>query len=157
MYVRRLSRRRRGTAYVLALAVTSLLIVLGLTATQIARGELEQNSLEQDEAKARIAAHYTLDYIHKFLDGSIAWRGTAKHETWSYFAAIDDVMIFYGYQDQIDGDMTNDPAQPFMVYAMAISGDARRVYRVELISDADGNLTRNSSKFEQVTFEALFE
>lgn len=149
------TRRRRGTAYVLALSITSMLIVLGITATQIARGAIEENELEHDQAEARTAALYAQDYIHKFLDGNTSWRANAPNANWSYFAQLHDVTMFYAYVDQIDGDITNDPTQPFMLYTLAVKGESRRVYRVEVVPDADGNLTRNLDKFEQVAFEDL--
>lgn len=146
-------RRSRGTALVLVLGVTTLLVTLGITAIQIARGTLKQNALEKDEAEARIAAKYTLDYVHKMLDGDTTWRVDAMDGSWSLFTQIDDTLIFYSYIDEIDGDISNDPAQPFMLYTVAITDHSKRVYRVELIPDADGNLRRNDSKFEQGTFQ----
>lgn len=149
------NRRRRGTAYVLALAVTSMLVVLGIAATQIARGAIEQKGLEHDQAQARIAALYAQDYIQKLLDGDTAWRGAAPDGTWSLFAELHGVTLHYAYIDQADGDITNDPTQPFLLYTMAVKGASRRVYRVEMIPDENGNLTRNLDKFEQVAFEDL--
>lgn len=145
-------RKQRGTALVMVLGMTTLLVTLGLTAVQIARGELRQNELEQDQAEARIAAQYALDYFHKTLDGDTTWRASASNLSWRLFATLDGVTIYYAYQDQIDGDISNDATQPFLLYSLAIKGNSRRLYRVELIPDASGNLKRNHSKFEQGTF-----
>jgi len=146
-------RRTRGTALVLVLGMTTLLVTLGFAVTQIARGELKKNTLEQDQADARIAAQYTLDYMHKALDGSTSWRSGAGNGTWKYFASLDGAWIFYSYVDEIDGDMSNDATQPFVLYSLAVKGNSKRAYRVELIPDESGNLKRNDASFEQVVFE----
>lgn len=148
-------RRQRGTAYVLVLAITSILIVLGIAATQIARGEIERNDLEQDQAKARIAAQYAMDYIHKLRNGDVTWRANVVNAQWRSFMNYNGVAIYSAYIDQIDGDMANDSGQPFLLYTAAVSGDSRRVYRVEMISDDAGNLTRNDETFEQIPFDEL--
>jgi type II secretory pathway component PulK len=146
-------RRTRGTALVLVLGMTTLLVTLGIAATQIARGELKRNTLAQDQADARVAAQYAIDYIHKTLNGRTSWRDNASNGSWNYFAQLDDVSIAYAYVDEIDGDLTNDATQPFFLYTLAIKGDSRRVYRIELIPDDEGNLIRNDSTFEQGVFE----
>jgi len=145
-------RRYRGTALVLVLGMTTLLVTLGIAATQIARGELKRNTLEQDQAEARIAAQYTLDYIHKALNGNTSWRSDAQDDRWYYFAQLDGTYIYYSYIDQIDGDISNDATQPFILYTLAIKGNSQRLYRVELVPDEAGNLNRNESKFEQGVF-----
>ena len=146
-------RRSHGTALVLVLGMTTLLVTLGIAATHVARGELERNTLEQDQADARIAAQYTLDYIHKALDGDTSWRAGAVNDNWTLFATLHEVTLYYKYVDEIDGDITNDATQPFMLHAVAIKDNSRRLYRVELVPDASGNLKRNDSTFEQGTFE----
>ncbi len=146
-------RRSRGTALVLVLGLTTLLVTLGIAATQIARGELKRNDLEHEQADARIAAQYTLDYIQKALDGNTSWRADATNETWSLFSHMDGVTTFYAYLDPIDGDVTNDASQPFLLYSLAVSGNSKRAYRVELTPDSEGNLKRNDATFEQVIFE----
>ena len=150
------NHRRRGTAYVLALAITTMLITLGIAATQIARGAMQENTLEQDQATAALVAQFSQDYMHKLLSDKADWRDTAPNSSWRLFAIFDDTAVWFAYIDQIDGDIKNDATQPFMLYTMAIKGDTRRVYRVEIVPDSDGNLTRNLDKFEQVAFEELF-
>lgn len=150
-------RRSRGTAYVLVLAVTSILIVLGISASQIARGELEQSTLEHDQFHSRLGAQYAQDLIHKFLDGDTAWRTTVQDATWYLMLSNVDgtYRVYYAFVDQIDGDIRNDATQPFMLYTLTVGGDARRAYRIELIPDEDGNLTRNANSFEQILFDEL--
>lgn len=144
--------RRRGTAYILVLAITSMLIVLGISATQIARGELSKHKLENDQVEARLAALSAQEYFHKQFSGSMTWRAGQPTGNWVYYQTVGGSRIFYAFLDQIDGDVTNDYSQPVLLYTMGITNDAIRAYRVELIPDDSGNLTRNAASFEQVTF-----
>lgn len=145
-------RRRRGTALILVLGITTLLVTLGIAATQIARGQLERNALEQDQAAARLAAQSTQDLIQKALDGQTTWRSTAVSGDWNTFATLDGVQLYYAYVDEVDGDLGNDTTQPFVLYSLAVSGDSKRCYRVELVPDSANNLRRNEPTFEQVVF-----
>ena len=144
--------RQRGTAFVLVLAITSLLVMLGITTTQLSRNEMQRNNLDQDQASVRLIALTGQDILHKRLDGSTAWRATAANGSWTYYGAIDGVALYYAFVDQIDGDVTNDATQPFLLYTLAVDGDSIRSYIVELVPDDSGNLTRNASSFRQAIF-----
>lgn len=147
------NRRRQGTALILVLAMTTLLVTLGIAATKIARAELKKNDLEKDQAQVRIAAQYALDFMQKRLDGETDWRSTANNGAWNVFSTINGVTIYYAYVDQTDGDLSDDATDPFLLHSLAFTGDSLRVYRVELISDEQGNLKRNEATFEQGVFE----
>jgi len=147
--------RRRGTAYVLVLSITTLLIVLGISATFIARGDLEQNQLEHDQANARVCAQYTLDYVQKLRDGDTTWRLEAPHARWISFLNIDGVSMYYAYVDPIDSDLANDSTQPFLIYSKAISGNAKRMFVVEMIPGENGRLIRNTDSFKQITADEI--
>ncbi|MEM9346546.1 MAG: hypothetical protein AAGB26_08005 [Planctomycetota bacterium] len=145
-------RRQRGTAYVLVLAITTLLITLGLTATQLAQDQIEQGDIQSDQAKARLAALYMQDVIHKRNTGDLTWRDGLDTETWYYMGTQDGILVFQAYADQIDGDLDDDYAEPFLLYTLAVSGTTFRIYSVEYASDSSGNLTRNASTFQQQVF-----
>lgn len=142
-------RRQRGTAYVLVLAITTLLVTLGLAAAQLAKGQVEQGNREQDVAKARTAAQYAQDYMHKLRSGDTAWRDELETQRWYYFTRLDGVDIWHAYVDQIDGDLADDDSEPFVLYTLARSGDAYRSYIAEYTADAEGNLTLNPSTYRQ--------
>ena len=145
-------RRRRGTAYVLVLAITTLLVTLGLAATQLAKGQIEQGEAELDVARARVAAQTAQDLIHKGIDGGDSWRDGAATASWYLLGVFDGVRIWYAYIDQIDGDLSDDYSEPFLLYTMANVGSAYRIYSVEYTADEDGKLTRNAGTFKQEVF-----
>lgn len=146
---------RRGTAYLLVLAITSMLVVLGFAANQIAANQIDREQLETDQANARLAASSSLDHVHKLLDGQTAWRGYINSGYWYLLRTEDDTTVYLAVIDQVDGDLSNNNAQPFLVYCMAVVNNSRRVYSVEFYSDAAGNLTMNHAKFKQSTFEEV--
>lgn len=145
-------RRQCGTAYVLVLSITTLLVTLGIAATQLAQNQIEHGETEDDLAKARLAAMYTQDYIHKSITGDDAWRDNLDSTNWRYFAELDGIKIWYNYVDEVDGDLTDDYSEPFVLYTLAVSGQASRIYSAEYTADADGNLTRNASTLRQEVF-----
>lgn len=142
-------RHQRGTAYVLVLAITALLVTLGLAANQLAQNQIERGESDHDLAKARLAALYTQDYVHKLINGSLTWRDGITSGNWRYFTMLDGVRIWFAYVDQIDGDLSNDYSEPFVLYTLAICGDAYRLYSVEFSADDAGNLTAIASTFRQ--------
>lgn len=150
-----ISSRRRGTAYVLALSIMTILMIVGIAATKIARTELAKSTLESDQAVARLSAIYTQDYIHRVLSGGTAWRASAPNASWNIFYQYQGCTMYYAYVDQVDGNINNDATQPFLLYTLAVKGNSRRIYRVEIVPDANGNLTRNADTFQQLMIEDL--
>lgn len=145
-------RKQRGTAYVLVLAITTLLVTLGIAATHLAQNQIEQGDSALDQAKARLAAQSYLDILHRRNNGSTTWRDGVATETWFLLTSQDGIDLYYAYDDPIDGDLDDDYTEPFRLYTLAKSGTAFRIYSVEYTADTDGNLTRNASTFKQEVF-----
>ncbi|MGB0768460.1 MAG: hypothetical protein ACPGYV_12210 [Phycisphaeraceae bacterium] len=150
---KRLRRRQAGTAYVLVLAITSMLVILGLAANQIARGQIEDGELHEDQVTAQLAAEYAHDVLLKQIEGSTTWRDAIHSSSWRIFRNIKDpIFLLYAYEDEIDGDVTNDYTQPVRISTLAVVGNARRVYSAEYIPDDTGKLVRNPDSWRQQTF-----
>ena len=145
-------RRQRGTAYILVLAITTLLVTLGLAAAQLAQGQIEQGDDALDQSKARLTALYMQDVFQKQHSGDLAWRDGVESGTWYYQTQVDDVRIYYAFVDQIDGDLDDDYSEPFLLYTLGLSGTSYRIYSAEYAADEDGNLTLNASTFQQQVF-----
>ena len=144
------SVRQRGTAYVLVLGITTLLVVMGIGGAMLGRVEVEKGNLQHDQAVARLAAEVTLDIRHKQLNLSgTAWRSAVQHDTWSAAQTYAGAQIRTKIVDEIDGDLTNNNAQPFRVYTMAQVGNAARVYSIEMIPEDDDTYTRNARTLRQ--------
>lgn len=136
--------RCRGTAYVLVLGITSLLIVLALAAAQITKRHVERNELHMNEAQARLNAEYVQGYIQKLYDGDMTWRDNVGDNQWAYFFTYEGVSMYYAFEDPIDGQMAGDYTQPFRLYTIAVAGEAQRLYSAEYMPDEDGHLTRTA-------------
>ncbi|MEO0476949.1 MAG: hypothetical protein AAF085_13405 [Planctomycetota bacterium] len=148
----KLRRRQRGTAYVLVLAITTLLITLGFAAAQLAQNQIEQGDTQLDQAKAGLTAQFIQDLVHKRNTGDLTWRDGVDTETWYFMGQEDGVRVFFAYVDPIDSDLGDDYSEPFVLYTMGLSGTTFRIYSVEYSSDSEGNLTRNASTFQQQVF-----
>ncbi|MFN3166848.1 MAG: hypothetical protein ACE37H_07270 [Phycisphaeraceae bacterium] len=150
--VSKTTRRRasqRGTAYLLVLGITTMLVVFGITSAMIGRVTVEQAALNEDLAIARLAAEVGIDIMHKRIEGDTAWRGTTSNGDWSGSQPIADAKVYFKFVDEFDGNLANDNTQPFRLYAKAEVGDAVRVYSVEFVPDASNNLTRRPRSFRQ--------
>ena len=150
---RRRHAKRRGTAYVLVLSITSLLVMLGLTASQLVRTEISNNSRLEDQAAVQLSAMSALDIMHKRLDGETAWRSSTAHDAWDTGEKIDGVLVQFKFIDETDGNLSSDNTHRFRLYAMATRNDARRLYSVELMPDASFNLRRNPTTLRRETVD----
>jgi len=153
-------RRQRGTVYVLVLAITSMLVVVGIAGSMLARSQVKQSVLQHNQSSARLAALSMLDITHKQLDGETSWRSVVADDTWDAGTAFgsldggttfDQVTVQIKFVDELDGRIAGDDTQPFRVYARATAGDAVRIYSVELVPDASNNLTRIAHSMRQET------
>lgn len=144
---------RRGTVYILVLAVTGLLVVLGVSGAMLSRVTVERSKLEQDQSEVRLAAESALDVTHKRINGTTAWRDSVVDDTWSAGELLGGTLVAVKYVDEIDGRIAGDPSQPFRLYARAATRGAVRIYSVEFIPDEAGNLRRNARTFQQETVD----
>ena len=149
-------RRQRGTAYVLVLAITSLLITLGIAATQLARGEIQKGELETEQAEARYSALSAIDIVHARFEGTTAWRSSYVSGTWYALDSFDGSDLYIVLFDQTDNNLADANTDPFLLYVAAINGDTRRFFSVQFTSDDSGNLTRDHSTLTAVTYDELF-
>lgn len=147
--------KQRGTAYVLVLGITTLLVVMGLTSALIARGTLQRIELETDQAKARLLGITFMDYCHSRIDGSAFFRMLVTSGEWRSAETFGDGAAQHMYVDEIDGDINNDNAQPFRLYVMVTVGDAVRIYSQEFVPDESNNLRRDPKTFRQETVDGL--
>ena len=122
--------RRRGTAYLLVLAVTSMLVALGVTSVMVGRIDVQSQRLEHDQAQARLIALGAIELVRYNLENTNTWRSGHPHDTW--LDPVDAGVGTYQYKlvDETDRDLTDDLDDPVRLYVMAGSGDATRVYSV---------------------------
>lgn len=141
---RRSRLRRRGSAYILVLGITAMLVVMGIGSTLLSRVMLEQSGLEEDIAAAGLAAGAALDVVHKRIDGTTAWRSLVTNNTWSGVETYGQAQIQAKFVDEYDSDLSNDTSDSFRLYAKAVVGNAVRVYSIELKPDGSGGYTRDA-------------
>ena len=143
----------RGTAYILVLGITTMLVVFGIAGAMVSRVTVQQCKLQQDLTRARLAAEVALDVAHKRIDGSTSWRSTVGNGTWSGCENLADAKVYLKYVDEYDGTIAGDNTQPFRLYAKALINNAVRVYSVEFVPDETGHLTRRPRSMRQEAAE----
>ncbi|MBX2852743.1 MAG: hypothetical protein KTR15_13485 [Phycisphaeraceae bacterium] len=141
---RRRNGRQRGSAYILVLGITTMLVVMGIGSSLLSRVMLEQSNLEEDVVSVRLAAVSALDVMHKRIDGDTGWRSKFSHDTWGGTEAYGDAEVQFKFVDEADENLADDATQLFRVYARATIGHAVRVYSVELKPDGSGGYTRDA-------------
>lgn len=140
---------QRGTAYVLVLGVTTLLVVMGLAGVMLARGNVARSTLEQEQAKARLLAISYLDIRHGQIDGLTIWRWSVTNGAWDAQYALGDGVVQSMYIDEIDGDLANDDTQSFRLYVKATVGNAVRVYSQDFIPGESNIISRDPKSLRQ--------
>lgn len=131
MTLKRRCVRRRGSAYVLVLAVTSLVGLIGLTALTAARLQHRGSQDRGDAVAAQHLADAALQLVHARLTANANWRTATPHDTWSTPEALGNGTVSFRLVDEADGDLTRGDG-PVRVFTRATVGDAVRLVSVEL-------------------------
>lgn len=151
----RATPKRRGTAYVLVLGITAMLVVMGISAAMLSRVTLEKNKLDENQAAVRLAAEVALDVTHKQLTliDAATWRAAATNDQWESRQTYADAAISVKFVDEIDGNLSNNTTDRFRLYTRAVRGDAVRIYSVEFVPDGEGGYDRLARTFRQDTLD----
>ncbi len=145
--------RRRGSAYVLVLGISMLVMVIGLSAIMVARVEARGAELSRDYAQARLYAHSAIEYgFQKVRDDSNWWNGVAR-ASWLTDQPFGDGTISLDVIVAPDGNGQADGTDPAMLIATGIMGDARHMVQVEFMP-VTGGYEIISGSWQQVTESA---
>lgn len=125
---RRSVRARRGSAYILILAVSVILTVIGLSAAAIARVETrsvrDQGHWAEAQQLAFSAAEHALTRIAETPSWRTAFRGKATEVSFA------GGTFRWELVDKADGDLADNPQDPFDILATGSMGQT--VYRLDL-------------------------
>lgn len=138
-----LTRRARGTVYLLVLSVSVLITGIGLSALMLTRVERRTTELTRAITEARLAASSLLEVIVVRINNDTKWRSTYTHDVWEPNETFDDMVFTFKLVDEEDGDLANDISQPVRLYCKVDTGGARRIYSVLLEPSQHINLLSN--------------
>ena len=128
---------RRGSAYILILAMSMILTVIGLSSIAVARLKTRANAYTRDTGAAEMLAMAAVEQALTIIKTSPTWRDDYAHDVPTNDIAFGGGFVSFKLFD-LSGD--EDPASgdddPVRVYGIGRSGAAVRVHSVLLTSAA---------------------
>jgi hypothetical protein len=131
------SRRRRGTAYVIMLAMCLMIAVIGLSALYASRAASKSLTLSNDADDARNLAYSALELGQQWIAQDPNWRTNRKPGAWATsqpIGAPGGATFCLEVTDPADGDLANDPHQSIIMTATVKKGPARCKVQVTLVA-----------------------
>lgn len=137
--------RRRGSAFVLVIAVTSIVGIIGMAGLMAVRVQHRGVRGRADATQAQALADAALQLIHLRIADDDGWRDDHEHDKWSSPEAIGTGTFIYKFVDESDGDLDDDDLDVVRLYVQATYGDAVRLVSVSLqgLDEVGPNLLRN--------------
>jgi len=153
MVLRRQSRaslKQRGTAYVLVLAITTLLVAMGVAGVMLARQNLKRSDLYVQQLQAAEESRNGLELVSYRVNGLGVglWRSIYTSGGWVNDSPAGQLTLSYMFVDENDGDLADDPAQDVRLYVRADYGKATRIYSMNF-SATTGALVAQPDTFRQ--------
>jgi hypothetical protein len=124
---------RRGSIYLLALGVSTLVTVIGLTALMTIRANQRVARQTGARAAAQSLALSAVEHAITVLNDTPQWRTMLTHDVEAAKVALGQQGTFaWKLIDEFDGDLSNDASQPVRLQGIGRSGQAVQMYGVEL-------------------------
>jgi Tfp pilus assembly protein PilX len=128
-------RPRRGTAYVVMLAMSLMVAVIGLSALYASRSDSKSLGLSSDADASRDLAYSALELAQQWIAQDPNWRSNRKQGAWATDVSGGQGATFsIEVADPADADLANDPYQSVVVTATAKKGVARCKVQVTLVA-----------------------
>jgi len=113
---------RRGSTYVMILGVSMILMVIGLAAIAVTRINSRTVRTGNDWAEAQVLAFSAVEHALKRIDGVSDWRTRFKGKETKI--AFGRGTLSWKLVDPDDGDLADDPQDPFQIVARGAVNDA---------------------------------
>lgn len=124
--------RRRGSVYLLALGVSTLIAVIGLSA--LTKVRINQRLAKQGQARsaAQSLAQSAVEHALTTIDATPQWRTVLRHDVESTEFKLGDGTFTWKLIDETDGDLANDDGQLVRLRGTGRSGHSVQMYAVQL-------------------------
>ncbi len=126
------SRPRRGGAFVLVLAASLLVAVLGTAALLAARLEHRAIATGGDMAEARTHAWSAINVALLLIDQDPDWRNTYGNTSWPVDRTLGGGSFTIEASDPVDGDVEIGPSDPVLITGVGMKNKARHKIQVRL-------------------------
>ncbi|MEM7624242.1 MAG: hypothetical protein AAF333_01300 [Planctomycetota bacterium] len=128
--------RQQGSIYVVVMAVTSIVGVVGLSSLLAVRIEHRDVLVRADATQAQALVDSGLHVIHARLSDDADWRSRHADNAWSSTEAFGNGALDYKLIDE-DGVLADDPDDPARLIVRVAFGDAVRLASVLIGGEAD--------------------
>jgi hypothetical protein len=130
----RTDRRRRGTIYLLVVAVAANLVVIGLAAVALVRVRVRSVHLEAERREAQRLAYSGVEQaiamMNNYTGGTGNWRADYTNDVETTPLDFGDGQVSFKLVDE-DGDLADDPTDPVWIYGIGRAGDAIWIERAK--------------------------
>jgi hypothetical protein len=135
-------RFRRGGAYILVIGVAMLITVIGMGTLLATRLNGKEAGTSTDWEEAGTLAQAAVEHAISYLNAQVAanpttWRSSFTSYTtgggYAFTQSMGRGSWAWVVKDQVDGNFSNNYADPFTVYGIATVNQAKRVYSVQVV------------------------
>src|SRR5690606_16416811 len=112
---RRPMRRRRGTAYVMVVAIAGMAGVTALSAIFILAAQRRLIELQADAGAARAIAISGVERACAMIDADANWRWNQESGVWVLSEPLGDGVYTVEVTDPVDGDFTDNEGDPVRI------------------------------------------
>jgi len=126
---------RRGSAYLMVLMSTALVVIIGLSGLLAMRVRARVAHAQADAAIARTYAASAVELALEYVYSDPDWRDTFGNGAWTTDMPFGKGLISIEAEDPDDGDVTSGPADPVVITGIAKVGKARQRISVTLEAD----------------------
>lgn len=130
----RMVSARRGSAYLLVLGVSMVVVMIGVTGSSLMRLRSVDARLGESEVRAEFLARSAAEIVLKRLNLDDAWREANSSGVWSGDEAIDGGTFRFMLRDE-DGDLDDEAGDRARLHVSATIAGATRIYSVEIESE----------------------
>jgi len=124
--------RRRGSAYLIVIAVAMIVATLGLGTMLAIRAQLRSAHSLGDAAEARLYALSAIELARLWISQDPQWRINRTTGVWAANQQIGSGTYTLEAADPVDGNLANRPHDPLVVKATGVKGHARQRVQVTL-------------------------
>ena len=129
---RRRRSRNRGSAYVFIVGVAMLLSIIALGIVAVSRLQVRAQGLSRDAEEASFTASSAVEHGLATVANNPTWRTQYASGVWTSSIALNRGTFAWKLVDEIDGNLSDNAAQPARLYGKGVVGGATRVYSVLL-------------------------
>jgi hypothetical protein len=131
---------------------TSMLVaMIGMTGLTVTRLQFKGNTASRNMAKARIMAQSAVELGLYTIKNDDDWHTTRENDTWVTDRVFSGGEISWKIVDEESGDRSINPERILRLHGRGISGNATRIFSVELVPVIYENVMSNDDMSDGIS------